>query len=433
MTTEDSAATLSPETPAAGSSPVVQSKGSLAIETEPSPLAFRVLDPQGRPVAHGVSPLTVSLDPGLYAVVATQPDEPDLVGVVRVAAKSDRTIRLSNRDPKLTEVAVSAFFDVVDRYHKVEPLPRAAKHQEATTQRPFWIRFQQLTDWTTAKALVAPDLTATIVGDRTIVDMVNPWNTVVFAQLAMGPGQTINVALPPSGAKPLPCQLVVSSTDEGLSAYARLATPWANAAVRYMAHGYIEEARKLVESGKPRDEEKLGLVAALLKRAANYTKSRLEDPCAALVPRYLGLRTGEDTIFNTLGDTFLDNFQTGFADGKIISAEVAARQRHYLSSAQRLNEIKPGTLPVFTEGFSLLVQRLRELIDLEPDVPDEKRPGAEDVKKLKSLLRTISRWAFHLDLTRPTVTFPGPDLTRPDSSASADLSGDNGWIRIPQM
>lgn len=430
MTPQDSAAITLPGATSAGSPPQVQSKGALAIETEPTPLAIRVLDSRGGQVALGVSPMSISLDPGVYAVIATVANAADLVGVVRILPKVDRSIRLSNRDPKLTEIAAAAFFDVVDRrYHKIEPIPRLEKLVEQTTSlRPFWIRFQQLTDWTTAKTLTAPEFTADPVGDRMVVALKNPWTTLVFAQLAMSTGHTVNVALPPSGARPIDCHLVVSPTDRGLTAYARLATPWANAAVHYMAQGYIEEARKLVESGKPRDGEKPGIFA----RMVSHIASRFDDPCAALVPRYLGLRTGEETIFSTLGDTVLDTFQTGFADGKIISAEVAARQHHYLTSAQRLNEIKAGTLPVFTEGFSLLVQRLSELIDLDAEAPAEGRPGAEDIEKLKGLRRAISRWAFHLDLNQPTLTFSGPDVTRPDASALADLSSDKAWIRIAQ-
>jgi len=111
-----------------------------------------------------------------------------------------------------------------------------------------------------------------------------------------------------------------------------------------MTQGSLDEAKQLVESAS--EHQPSGL-AGFFKRVVN----RFEDPAAALVPRYLGLRTREDTIFNTLGQFLLDSFQQELTDVFVISAELAAREQQYKITAQRILNIRPGGLPLFTEGF----------------------------------------------------------------------------------
>ena len=151
-----------------------------------------------------------------------------------------------------------------------------------------------------------------------------------------------------------------------------------------------------------------------------------------LIPRYLGLRTGEDTMLSTMGDTLLDSFQSGIADGYVISAEIAARQNSYAVSAERIMRIKPGNLPLFTEGFSLLMHRVSELIDPRSMAGAEHRPSPDTVEKLKELMRVLRRWAPYVDLNRPTLTFRGDNLTAPTESVTPmNLTAADGWIQGP--
>jgi hypothetical protein len=161
---------------------------------------------------------------------------------------------------------------------------------------------------------------------------------------------------------------------------------------------------------------------------------RFDDPAAALVPRYLGLRTREDTVFNTLGDFIFDVFQ-GSSDGLVISAELAARQQLFRTAAQRFASIRPGALPLFSDGFSLLIHRTKELTrPLEPDVPPDRQPDELDIEKLKALLHKLLKWAPFINVNSPTVTFRGNDLVAPRENETPTVPKvQDGWIAASEV
>jgi hypothetical protein len=90
-----------------------------------------------------------------------------------------------------------------------------------------------------------------------------------------------------------------SNATDGPAAYVQLSTDWANAAMQYMSKGYYDEAKDLVEAGKIRSDDR----PSVFRRMVSHIGSRFDDPSAALVPRYLALRLGEDGLLNTLGDS----------------------------------------------------------------------------------------------------------------------------------
>ena len=409
--------------------------GTLQVTTDPSPLSVQVFDTRGHHVAQGVSPATFTLPPGLYAVCAKRPNAPDLVMLGRVVSKGERPIRLLDRDPKFAELASSTFFGFVDTYYyKVQPIPsyKAQPIRRATQEtiiepsavKPFWVRFQRLTDWETSHLEPTVSFSSERIHDRAVLSITNPVPGVVFAQIAGATGPVLNVALPPAGVRPSQCQLVVGFDTDGPQAFVRLSTDWANAAMQYMSKGYYDEAKDLVEAGKARSDDR----PSVFQRMVNHIGRRFDDPSAALVPRYLALRLGEDTILSTIGDSVLDVLQPKIPDGRIISAESAARRQEYEVSASHLNAIPAGTLPLFTEGFSLLVHRLRELRNLEPDAPAKGARSAAELGKLKILMRTLSKWALHINLNCPTLTFKGINPAAPSRSAElAAPAASDGW------
>jgi hypothetical protein len=99
--------------------------------------------------------------------------------------------------------------------------------------------------------------------------------------------------------------------------------------------------------------------------------------------------------------------------------------------AQHILAIRPGRLPLFTEGFSLLINRLRELLGLDLDlIEKDHRPGADQLAKLKDLNLTLHKWAPYIDLQSPTVTFCGTDLAAPRTADEAvEPSESTGWIQ----
>jgi hypothetical protein len=245
------------------------------------------------------------------------------------------------------------------------------------------------------------------------------------------------------------CHLVVASEPD-LLAHVRLATDWANSALQYMSLGHYEEAKQLVEAASAhhpsRAAQTVQKIADLfvnpqrpsrVGRIVQRVIDRFDDPAAALVPRYLGLRTRDDTVFR-LGDFLLDVLQVdvlqGLSDGLVISAEIAARKGLHKMAALRILSIPPGGLPLFAEGFSILLHRVKELTELdEREASSDQLPGQKEIEQLKDLRRTLLKWAPFLNLNSPTVTFRGNNVTAPKENE--DLVNPrvaDGWFIGPE-
>lgn len=404
--------------------------GTLSVTTHPSPLAVTVFDHQMRVVAEGVSPKKFELAPGLYMIRASRVGVPDLTRFAWVVSKSDRAVFASADSPGLVDAASSLLTGIIDKY--VRKLPSLAPHavSEALPQpelpaAPFWIRFLALKDWDHAERMELPKFSTQFEHGRATLELTNPHSKVVFAQLGRTNLPVLNVAMPPAGAlRPTRCELVVSSHASSIGAYVRLSTEWANAGMRYMSEGYLDQAKQLVLTATSRQATGL---AGFFSRIAN----RFDDPAAALVPRYLGLRTREDTIFSTLGEFVIDNFRQDLSDGLIIAAEMAARERKYKLALTTILGIPSGGLPLFTEGFSILGNRARELADLEREDITREEIQESQLKDLKLLLRRLNNWAPYIRLNSPTLTFRGSDIAAPSEAEAQVLPSErDGWLAI---
>lgn len=416
--------------PASGSTSRTAQNGTLSVTTDPSPLAIIILDHQMNTVGQGVSPLQIPLAPGLYMVRGTQPGHPDLTQLAWVVSKSNRSVHLSETEPNLVQAAISMVSELLDKYvRKLEPLlPQRnvpSANEPEVRPAPFYIRFCRLKDWSSAEHVELPKFSSNYVRGRAVLEVTNPQQSVVFAQIARQHGSVLNVAIPPAGLRPMRFQLVVCASTDLLAAHVRLSTEWANAAMQYMAQGYLAEAKELVVSGADRER-------SVLDRVLQKLAKRFDDPAAELVPRYVALRTREVTILNTLHESFLDLFQQYLSDGAVICAETAARERNFKLTAQRIVDIRPGGIPLFTEGFSLLIHRVRELLDLDSEqVSKDDCLSKEQVAKLRDLKRILNKWAPYVQLNSPTVTFSGHDITAPKTVEVPIIpTTTEGWIPV---
>ena len=408
--------------------------GRLTIRTDPSPLAIRVLDEKWSLVAQGASPLTIEVPTGLYVVQASQPGRRDLTTIAHVDRKANRSIQLPSADPNVVPFAKGLMRKLVEEYvHKFAPVSKVTSSYTAEESpleaKPFWIRFFHLKDWHKVESLPPLAFASEYIGGRAVLNLTNTHHWVVFAQVMGASGSPINVSLPPASARDVQCQLVVSVTADRLAARVRLATDWANSALQYMAQGYIDQAKEIIKANKVRFEEK----PSIFFRALRHVAHRLDDPSGMLIPRYLGLRTGEDTSLSIFGESLIDLLQQNLSDGFVISAETYARKREFKRAAQEILTIRPGRIPLFTEGFSLLIHRVAELLDLDLELLEEdRRPETEQIARLKDLKRTLNKWAPYVDLNSPTVTFFGNDVTAPSTTGTPVVpTVDDGWIQGP--
>ena len=410
------------------------SEGTLSITTEPSPLALRVYDTKLNVVAEAVSPARdLKLTPGTYLVRASRPADEDLVVLTKVVAGTSRSVNLTASAPRIVDRIASTAAAGFDRYVRKIPTETLLAPQPSSVEPPkpqldaLWVRCVWLYDWETVQIIRMPSMTPRFEPDQVVLEIQNSRPQITFLQVNNGKGPPLNVALPPGGlVKPVRCELMVSQVRTGINARVQqVSNPWANTALQYMAQGYLDQAQLVIERASP---------GRRLRWMASWF-DRFEDPAAALIARYLRLRAGKATIQNTFDDRILDRSAMALSDGLILSAEIFARQGDNASAYKQLSHIRLGSLPLYTEGFSLLSNRVRQLLeDNENDAPAERTLDGESLAKLRSLRKILAKWAPYIQMASPTLTFPGENLAAPRLAtvASGPPAEAAGWTPLKQ-
>jgi hypothetical protein len=226
------------------------------------------------------------------------------------------------------------------------------------------------------------DIVGLVNGGADIELLVRPpaYEGVVFTQLAAPGVVPLNIALPANGMTSVQsCRLTV--TTRPLSAVVSLAdNPLVDAVARYIHSGNLQEAANVA----PRAEQ-------LLRR-------KLADPISAALGGYALLRLQE---FMRLHDwpANLSDWFPWLPDGPIIAGEAAALAAEYPAAVGYFCEAARRGLPLFADGFSMLVSRLREYaqVDRPPGVaPDLLAEAARHAKRLLPLsaLTDFARISF---------------------------------------
>jgi hypothetical protein len=157
----------------------------------------------------------------------------------------------------------------------------------------------------------------------------------------------------------------------------------------------------------------------------NHVVSRFRKPEVAAMGRYALLRSGELNWLKSIPDTLLNAFDW-LADGKIISGELAAREGKVSLALTSLVAISEGQLPLYTDGFSMLLSRLIQYT-MSPNPMEGVLKS--DVERASKLLKSIAGWARSLDMKALTLTFPGADITSPATSEHT-VTPDSGWRKL---
>lgn len=99
------------------------------------------------------------------------------------------------------------------------------------------------------------------------------------------------------------------------------------------------------------------------------------------------------------------------ADGAVIISEFYARQGNPQEAMRALLRMPSFGLPVFTEGFTLAINRLRLYIAASEEFPPEQREEAE------TLLQTLSAFEPYVDYAQPLLTYSGRCPDEPGEEA----------------
>jgi hypothetical protein len=223
---------------------------------------------------------------------------------------------------------------------------------------------------------------------------------VVFVQVAAEGEVPLNVAVPANGmTASQSCRVTVSAKP--VTAVVSLPADAASDAVaRYLHSGNLRDAASVAA-----DAEKL-------------LEGKMANPFGAALGGYALLRLNELTRLHEWPQNLADRFPW-LPDGPIIAGEAAAlKARHGDAAAYFCDAARRG-LPIFADGFSMLLSRLRGYTaaeappGVEPDLAAEMSEHAERLLPLTPLI----------DFSRISLAIHGARLD--------DLLGSQQPIDIP--
>ena len=213
---------------------------------------------------------------------------------------------------------------------------------------------------------------------------------LLYAQLAQSGHPSVNVVIArDSESESAGTRLVVALRPDGsFGVEAHLEDLNADALLALLEHGRYGDALAVADSAEMSEELLL------------YKK---RDPLAASVGAYALLRMSAHERLHDWTQN-LCNWFPWLPDGVVIRAEHLAREGRRGDSLDLLLTLSERGLPVFTEGFSLALDRLRATRD----------------QRARDLLEQLNQYVPFVDFSRPFLTFTGEE---PGHAGLSELDG----------
>jgi hypothetical protein len=374
----------------------------LRVSTGDAPLPVEIRDVGLRLVEHGLADREFLLPPAVYVVAVRPPGGQKVIETVDLTAGKDRSIEL---------IPSAGTFAPKPRYAKAKRAPRRTRSIRLgmAPKPPDWsFRFFRQRGLAGAAADAAPSVRSV---ERTEDDSLSllvevPQPAVFFVQIAR-PGEIpLNVALPAAaGGAGNTARLVARDIAGSLYTAAYPAGGVAALAAQYLAAGDLREAGQLITG-----EEAQGLL---------YGK--VSNPIGAAAGAYVLLRLGESERMHDWAENLARWFEW-LPDGAVVAGERAATVGAHREALEMFLKTEERGLPMFTDGLSILVSRLRRYRRsdlLRTDLESALLDGAA------RLLARLEEWSPFVDWSAPTLTFRANVPSDPAGSQTSpsDMSG----------
>jgi 2-oxoisovalerate dehydrogenase E1 component len=323
------------------------------------------------------------LEPGIYLVDVVIPGGQTLSRVVDLERSTDATINLSLKEPEIINLDPGRL--------PGDPLPPSSKRRiRLLTNIPFDEAFAVSTE---SRISQVRD-----VGDHQVL-LLRPGLGISFVEFASPEGESFAIALPARGDLSAGCEKCWGTLDrkEG-----RLHPNV------YMGESVADMARQYMECG--RNTEAIGVVQS------RPFRDRLEaDPFRLALAGYLYLRMGDLAHAEKWALHLTEKFRW-LPDGSLIRAELLARDGHHTGAEELLSFACSQGLPIFSDGFSILVTRLHQY-----SLYRDKAPQSSG----SSLAERATKLAPFVDWNSLLLTFKNYVLCDPtigDSVAVKDIA-----------
>ena len=336
-------------------------------------------------VARTLLSRTIELDPGRYHVTATLPSGEQLYQAVEVGA-TEITVTLSpypdeHTGPELPEASI---------FLRKRRRSKAVTHW-AQSPSPLIDGTGRLRTRSKLRRFEGNVLRGPIEAVE-FTAPANPYASQVV-QLVQPPLSPLNVRLPTSPDSSAEVSLEKDNLGI-LDLDVRLGSPDADVLLKYLDYGELQLAATTAMSPCLQAERLLG--------------DKERDPIAAATGAYALLRVGDLERLHDWTRNLMNWFEW-LPDGLVIYAEHLARLGEHQASCRLLLDLPQRGLPIFTDGFSFAIDRLR-LYTQSVSLPREDRTEAAAV------LDRLQPFAAHADFEAPFVTFTGLDPMRPSAT-----------------
>lgn len=237
----------------------------------------------------------------------------------------------------------------------------------------------------------------------TVHILINGSTKPQFVQLLQPGLPSVNMALPVSDMNE--CTLVITRLPDGsVSLDALLRNPSADMLLRYVQKGFQQQAVATSDA--------VGAEEAL--------RGKRRDPIAAAVGAYALLRFGELGRLHDWTEN-LRNWFKWLPDGSAVRGEHLARQGQHEKALDAFLELPERGLPIFSDGLSYAVTRLRLYVTAKSKFESSK------VKSAHSLLEQLQKFTAFCDYQEPLTTFSGR-LPKDPSNESVNEDAEGGFV-----
>jgi hypothetical protein len=398
-------------------------QGRLTISAGGEPVPIEVRDATFKLIHEGMSGETVRLDPGIYQVQAQLPDgtgAKELVvidpndtsaldlGIQEFAATSPPSV---GSDAEISDAVGGVIGHVfrgvlgsssrptkptgkrsARRELRRRARPPAAPRSAGVT--PSWsIRLGRFVDsgFTWDEGSSSPP-TVEETSDSVQIRIDVPDNVIPLAQIVRRDQLPVNILLPSSSAA-MSYSSLIARREHGQYTFAAFPPDSrVGLAARFLATGETDAGVRLFGAGE----------------AEQMLEEKMADPMGAVVGAYLLLRASDVDRVHDWTRTLADRFPW-LPDGAIVDGQRLMILNERGKAVTRFIDASTRGLPLFTEGYSVLLSRLRQFVTGELG-------ECEDLPNAKRALAKLSRWSPFVDLSAPTLTFTGSEPSDPGAS-----------------
>ena len=364
----------------------VPRKGRIRVTTGDQMVPVEVRDRYMHLMAHELGDREFSLDPGLYLVSAHIPGGHQFAEPVVVGSGDVQSVDFT---PELGTLAPRFWYG-----------PAFASDAEG----PPVERAAFPLDWS-FRFLRLEDLSHVVREDEAIVREVKSRQGVltvrievrespIFVQIARSAEVPLNVALPASRRGS--CILVAEEQAGALCVNALPVASRIRRIAQFLAAGENRHAALLID----------------VRTAGRLLQRESVDPVSAAVGGYALLRLGDLERTRDWAENLAAWFEW-LPDGAVIAGERSAMLGDHLRALEYFLQAGKRGLPLFTDGFSFLVSRLRQY---QSNVRIRTRLTDDQVTRVRTLSSRLEEWSPFVDFSAVTLTFRAADIFRPAES-----------------